>query len=94
MLAYVCVRGWGCHFLCGACSHSVCACVCPQSIPIGMPIVPDIATHVALLEIFNNAQTSVDMAVYYFSLLGGVCLCVFVRGGSGGGCKLTCVVRA
>ena len=42
-----------------------------QSIPMGIPIVPDIATHVAIIDMLNNAKTYVDMAIYYFNLLGG-----------------------
>lgn len=43
-----------------------------ESIPIGVEFVPEIATHVAWLDMFERAQHSIDIAAFYFSLTDGV----------------------
>lgn len=43
----------------------------PKSIPIGVEFVPEIATHVAWLDMFERAQHSIDIAAFYFSLTDG-----------------------
>jgi hypothetical protein len=46
--------------------------VSAQSIPLGMNVTGvDIESHVALIELLNNAQNYVDFGVFYFSLTGG-----------------------
>ncbi len=42
-----------------------------QSIPLGMNISTDIETHVALIQLLDNAVSSVDFGVFYFALTGG-----------------------
>lgn len=42
-----------------------------QSIPMGMNISTDIETHVALIQLLDNAVSSVDFGVFYFALTGG-----------------------
>lgn len=44
-----------------------------QTVPMNMNITVDMSTSDAILEMINTAQTSIDFAVYYFSLLGGTC---------------------
>lgn len=46
-----------------------------KSIPLDMEFVPEIATHVAWLDMFAGAQKSIDIAAYYFALTDGERAC-------------------
>jgi hypothetical protein len=45
-----------------------------QTVPMGMNFTTDITTTDALLALFNNANSTVDVVIYYFNLLGGMVL--------------------
>jgi hypothetical protein len=59
--------------LCVPCVNSCCLLVCmDQSIPVGMNITPDIATHDAWIDLLNNANKTVNIAAFYFTLTDGM----------------------
>lgn len=43
-----------------------------QTVPMGMNFTTDITTTDALLALFNNANSTIDIVIYYFNLLGGM----------------------
>ena len=42
-----------------------------QSIPIGLELYPAMHTYETLIDMFNNAVTSIDIAAFYFTLTDG-----------------------